>query len=75
MNDANAAQAAAVGALQECAQRVARCVAAQAVQVELILDGPMAFAQFTHHIGTDAAAGITQAVVGIEQRFGVEIIR
>ena len=45
-----------------------------AVQIELRLDGPDAAAQLAHHLRPDAAAAKRQRLVGVEQRFDVELV-
>ena len=60
MDHAHAALAALQGLAHEGGERVARLVAAQAVQVDLRLDGPLAAAQPRHHVGGQAWAAKAQ---------------
>ena len=59
----------------EAAQRLARFVHPQAMQVELALDAPVAFAQFAHHVRPQPMAVVAQLVIGVQQRFHIEVVR
>ena len=72
MDDAHAAQAGARRVAQEVGDALARLVAAQAVQVDLVLQHPDAAAQLADDVEADAAAAKRERVVGLEQRLDVE---
>ncbi|MNT77138.1 hypothetical protein D3C72_2162190 [compost metagenome] len=72
--NAHAAQALAVRQADEVAQRLARLVGPQAVQVNLALDAPMPCTQLVHHVAANAFAAKAQLFVGIEQRAGIEFV-
>ena len=74
MDDAHAAQAGAVRQADEFAQRLARVVAAQAVQVELALDAPVPAAQLACHVYADTGAAKTELVVHVQQGAHVELV-
>ena len=74
MDDAHAAQPGAVRQADELAQRLARFVAAQAVQVELALDAPAARAQLARYVLANAGAAKAQLIVHIQQGADVELI-
>ena len=68
MHHAHAAQADLDGLADEGGQRFARIVGAQAVQVQLALDAPLAAAQLARDVGADAGAAKAQLIVGFQQR-------
>ena len=74
MDDADAAQAGARRVANEVGDALARGVAAQAVQVDLVLEHPDAAAKLSNDVDADAAAAKRERVVGLEQRFDVERI-
>ena len=74
MHHTYAAYALFVGLADEAAEGIARLVAAQAVQVQLALDGPLALAQALQHVDADAGAAVAQGVVGLQQATGVEAV-
>ena len=74
MDDAHAAQPRAVRQANELAQRLARFVAAQAVQVELALDAPAARAQLARYVLANAGAAKAQLIVHIQQGAHVELV-
>ena len=74
VHHAHAAQAVFVRLADELAQRLARFIDAQAVQVKLILDAPMARAQAPRDLDADACASVAQLVVGVEQGADVKVV-
>ena len=74
MDDADAAQAGARRVANEVGDALARGVAAQAVQVDLVLQHPDAAAELANDVDADAAAAKRERVVGLEQRLDVERI-
>ena len=71
---AHAADAVLVRLADEVAQGLACIVAAQAVQVELALDAPVAPAQFARHIGADAGLAKAHVLVSLHQRADVKLV-
>ena len=75
VDDANAAVARARRLAQKGRDALVRFVAAQAVQVDLVLQHPDATAELAHDVDADAMAPIRQRIVGLEQRLGVDDAR
>ena len=74
MHHPHAAHPPAVAVADEGGQRLARIVAAQAVQVDLALDAPVAPAQLPRHVQAHARAAVAQGVVHVQQGRGVELV-
>src|SRR5574337_1215930 len=74
MHHTHAAQARAVGQADEFAQRLARLLYAQAVQIQLALDAPLAGAQPARHVQAHAGAAKAQLVIHVQQRAHVELV-
>jgi hypothetical protein len=74
MHHAHAAQAGAVRQADELAQGLARLIHAQAVQIELALDAPLARAQPARHVRAHARAAKAQLVVHVQQGADVELV-
>ena len=74
MHHPQATHAAAVAIAHIVGQQVARFVSVVAVQIELALQGPVAPPQFVDHVGPDARAAKTQAVVGQQQAFKRDLV-
>ena len=70
----HAADALFVRLADKRAQGFTGLVGAQAVQVDLALDAPVAPAQLARHLHPDAGAAKAQGVVGVQQRADVEIV-
>ena len=74
MHHPQAAQAVAVRDADEFGQGHAGFFGAQAVQIDLALNGPAAFAQFLRHVHPNAGAPEAQGVVGVEQTADVKAV-
>ncbi|MPN24778.1 hypothetical protein SDC9_172180 [bioreactor metagenome] len=74
MHDAHAAHARAVRQPDELAQRLAGFVRAQAVQVQLALNAPVAATQLARHVQTDAGAAKAQLIVHVQQGADIELV-
>ena len=74
MHHTQATHALSVRQADELGQGHTGFVAAQAMQIDLALDRPIAFAQFMDHVAPNARAAKTQRVVGVEQSAGVELV-
>src|SRR5450830_682508 len=74
VDDAYAAHAAAAGAGDEGADQLAGGVAGQAVQVQLVLHGPVAFFQLADDVRADAGARIGDGRVVFHQAGHVELV-
>jgi hypothetical protein len=74
VHDAHAAHARAVRQPDELAQRLAGFVRAQAVQVQLALNAPVAATQLAGHVETDAGAAKAQLIVHVQQGADIELV-
>jgi hypothetical protein len=75
MHHPDAAQPLLMRLAHEPAQGLAGLVRAKAVQVNLPLNAPMAFAQLARHIRAQPRAAVAQGFVGVQQGFNVEFVR
>ena len=74
VHHAHTAQALLVDLADELAELLARLVNAQAVQIDLRLDGPLAAAQLARDVGAHPGPAIAQVLVGVEQGARVEFV-
>jgi hypothetical protein len=74
MHHAQATQTLTVGNADEFGQCHAGFVAAQAVQINLTLNGPATFAQLLGHVDADARTPKAQGIVGVEQGTDVKTV-
>ena len=74
MHHAQAPQALSVGDADEFGQCHTGLVAAQAMKVDLALNGPAAFAQLLRHVDADAGTPKTQGVIRVEQSAHIKTI-
>ncbi len=72
MHDAHAAQAARQAVRQEFGDDRGRLVAGQPVQVDAVLDRPVAAAQLAQHLARHALAQVAERLAGLERFVGRE---